>query len=115
MSPDRVAVQYPILRFRPASRSDSQTRSPGSVCLDSGFGTAAQDRLNMASTKKLGRRLSRAALEGEIIDVERLLAEGADPNFESTFCWKPLRSTHDAGYAEITHAVADKGACEHPI
>ena len=92
MSPDHVAVQYPHPAVPTRVAKRFATHSPGSVCLDSGFGTAAQDRLNVASTKKLGRRLSRAALEGEIIAVERLLAEGADPNFESTFCWKPLRS-----------------------
>ena len=64
----------------------------------------------MASANKLGRRLSRAVSKGEIIFVERLLAEGADPNYESIFFPKPLVSARKHQYTSIMLALIEAGA-----
>ena len=64
----------------------------------------------MANANKLGRRLSRAVSKGEMIFVERLLAEGADPNYESIFFPKPLVSARKHQYTSIMLALIEAGA-----
>jgi len=64
----------------------------------------------MPNRKTLGRRLSRAVSRGEIIFVERLLAEGADPNYESIFRLKPLLSARKHHLTSIMLALIEAGA-----
>ena len=67
----------------------------------------------MASRKRLSRKLTRAAEHGDIFAVERLLQEGADPNFEGDFFHHPpLIAAHLLGgdYGAITLMLVEAGA-----
>jgi len=66
----------------------------------------------MASKRRLGKKLSKAAWYGDKLAVEELLRERADPNFEGGFfCHPPLMAAHQGGdHTEIMVMLVEAGA-----
>jgi ankyrin repeat protein len=89
------------------------------VCAESGDDNAGAEairalvRLPLTAEQvlALGRQLVAASGKGDVAEVRRLAAAGADVNVgEGTAAWTPLASAADAGHMEVVHELAALGA-----